>query len=150
VSRILVAVAVVVALVGVGVAAAWEIPRAVRESNGAAAERALDERAVPVGGRTVTCAELFPEGCNYDLQFAFDRWGGQLDPFLASDLGPWGRGVAPAQAVKLGLEACNTARIPGQTFLEYLDLAQAERPEASSAQLFPFWHEAQRVLCPAG
>lgn len=148
-ARILVVVMVVAAIAGVVFGFVHEMSTVSRVSDAGAA-RALDDRSVSVGGRSVTCTQLVPGGCDFGVQLAFGRWGGQLDVFLASDLGPWGRGLPPGEAAKLGLQACDTSSTPGQTFLEFLHVAQVDRPEATSPQLFPFWDQARRVLCPAG
>ncbi|WP_430332629.1 hypothetical protein [Rhodococcus sp. ACT016] len=144
-SRILVAVLIVAAMFGGGVL----VVRAMSDVSSTNATRSLEQRAVPFDGRTVTCAELFPGGCTFDLQLAFDRWGGHLEVFGATDLGPWGRGVSRPEAAKLGLEACETSSVPGETFLEFSEQARIDHPEASSPQLFPFWDQARRVLCPS-
>lgn len=148
-SRIVVAVLVVAAIAGIGAAAVWRMSQVVSVST-TSSSRVPDDRSVSVAGRQVTCTALLPGGCDYDLQSAFDTWGGQLDVFLASDLGPWGRGLGAGQAAKLGLQACDTSRTPGQTFLEFRSVAQVGHPNASGPDLFPFWDQARRVLCPAG
>ncbi|GAB2646963.1 hypothetical protein ABI214_01450 [Prescottella soli] len=144
-SRILVAVLVVAAVFGVGFA----IARGISDLPSKNVPRSLEDRSVVFDGRTVTCASLFAEGCGPDLQLAFDRWGGQLDVFASRDLGPWGRGLSRPAAVKLGLEACDTASMPGRTFLEFVETARIDHPDASSPELFPFWNEAGRALCPS-
>ena len=144
-SRILVAVMVVAALFGVGVVAV----RQLSEVSHTVSERSPEDRTVQVDRTPVTCRSLVPEGCDFDLQHAFDRWGGQIGVYAASDLGPWGRGLGPAAAVTLGLRACDIASTPGKTFLEFVEVGRATHPEASSPQLFPLWQQAQRLLCPS-
>lgn len=145
-SRVVVAVLVVAALLGTGFAFYHAMSGVTQTST----DRPLANDVVTVRGRTVTCAELLPDGCSFDLQFAFDRWGDQLNSYVASDLGPWGRGLPVEPAAKLGLQACNLSSMPGQTYLEFERVARADHPDASTAQLFPFWDQARRVLCPAG
>lgn len=144
-SRILVAVLVVAALFGVGVASF----RALSDVAGEDGARPVENSAFTVRGRTVTCAELLPDGCDFELQHAYDRWGEGLGAYVTSDLGPWGRGLGVQEAAQLGLEACITAGVPGRTFLEYLDRVRVDRPEATSPELFPFWDQARRILCPS-
>ncbi|MCL2533677.1 MAG: hypothetical protein FWE39_05880 [Nocardiaceae bacterium] len=144
-SRILVAVLIVAAMLGGGVL----IVRAMSDVPPENATRSLDERAVSFDGRTVTCVELLADGCSFDVQLAFDRWGGQLGVFGATDLGSWGRGLSRPEVAKLGLEACDTSSVPGKTYLEFVETARIDHPEASSPQLFPFWDQARRVLCPS-
>lgn len=143
-SRVIVAVLVVAALLGTGFA----LYRALSDAAQASRERSLVDDVATVRGRTVTCAELLPDGCAFDLQFAFDRWGAGLDGFVVSDLGPWGSGLPVSSAVELGLQACHLASMPGRTYLEFETAARSDRPEASTAELFPFWDQARRVLCP--
>lgn len=145
-SRIIVAVLVVVALLGTGFAFYHALSDVAQTST----ERPLANDVATVQGRTVTCAELLPDGCSFDMQFAFDRWGDGLNAYVSSDLGPWGRGLAVAPTAKLGLQACNLSSMPGQTYLEFEQVARADHPDASTAQLFPFWDQARRVLCPSG
>lgn len=145
VSRILVAVLTVAAVFGLG----FMIVREASDLPSRTAPRAVEDRSVAFDGETVTCATLFGDGCDIDVQLAFDRWGGQLDVFASRDLGPWGRGLSGPAVAKLGLEACDTASMPGRTFLEYVETARIDHPDASSPQLFPFWDEAGRVLCPS-
>ncbi|WP_433604278.1 hypothetical protein [Prescottella agglutinans] len=144
-SRIVVAVLTVVAVFGLGFA----IVREMSDLPSRTAPRAVEDRAVTFDGGTVTCAALLGDGCDIDVQLAFDRWGGQLDVFASRDLGAWGRGLAAPEAAKLGLEACDTASMPGRTFLEFVETARIDHPDASSPQLFPIWDEAGRVLCPS-
>ncbi|WP_305091485.1 hypothetical protein [Prescottella sp. R16] len=143
-TRVLVAVLAVAAVVGFGVVAVREWSSVSQTSS----SRALADRTVALDGEQITCATLVPDGCDFDLQFAFDRWGGQIGVFAASDLGPWARGVGPAQAVTLGLRACSVAGTPGKTFLEFVDVAHRTVPDASSPDLFPIWQQARTVLCP--
>ncbi|ORL31728.1 hypothetical protein A5N78_13065 [Prescottella equi] len=145
-SRIIVAVLVVAALLGTGFA----FYRALSDVAQTSTERPLADEVATVRGRTVTCVELLPDSCSFDMQFAFDRWGDGLNAYLASDLGPWGRGVSDASAAKLGLQACNLSSIPGQTYLEFERVARADHPDANTSQLYPFWDQARRILCPAG
>ncbi|PTR27418.1 hypothetical protein C8K36_10440 [Rhodococcus sp. OK519] len=145
-SRIIVAVLLVAALFGTGVA----FYRVLSDVAPASTDRPLANEVATVKGRTMTCAELLPDGCTFDLQFAFDRWGDGLNAFVASDLGPWGRGLPVAPAAKLGLEACNTASMPGRTYLEFEPVARVDHPGASTPELYPFWNQAREILCPAG
>ncbi len=109
-SRIIVAVLVVAALLGTGFAFYSALSDVAQTST----ERPLADDVATVRGRTVTCVELLPDSCSFDMQFAFDRWGDGLNAYLASDLGPWGRGVSDASAAKLGLQACNLSSIRGR------------------------------------
>jgi len=145
VSRILVALLTVAAVFGIG----FVIAREMSDLPSRVTPRAVEDRSVAFAGGTVTCAALFGDGCDIDAQLAFDRWGGQLDVFASRDLGPWGRGLSAPEAAKLGLQACDTASMPGRTFLEFVETARIDHPDASSPQLFPFWDDAGRVLCPS-
>lgn len=146
VSRVIAALLVVAALVGTG----FVFHRALSDVARTPSERSLVDDVATVRGRTVTCAQLLPDVCSFDLQFAFDRWGEGLDGFVTSDLGPWGSGLPVPAAAELGLQACHLSSMPGQTYLEFERVVRVHRPEASVADLFPFWDRARRVLCPTG
>ncbi|WP_137724125.1 hypothetical protein [Prescottella subtropica] len=143
-ARILAAVITVAVLVGCGVVAV----RGWSTLSQTSSSRTLDDRTVELDGKPVTCATLVPGGCDFDLQFAFDRWGGQIGVYAAADLGPWARGAGTSQSVVLGLRACSVSRTPGKTFLEFVDVAHRTVPDASSPELFPIWRQARTVLCP--
>ncbi|QBJ98722.1 hypothetical protein ERC79_14005 [Rhodococcus sp. ABRD24] len=142
--RVLVGVAIIAALCGFGVA----LYRFVSELPRTPTSRPIVSESFTIGDRPSTCSDLFGV-CDYNLQLSYNRWGRQLDVFQdAPTLGPYGRELGFAASALLGLQACDVARTPGRTYLEFLDRANVEHPEATSPQLFPFWDLATRELCP--
>ncbi|MDJ0362579.1 hypothetical protein [Rhodococcus sp. H29-C3] len=63
-------------------------------------------------------------------------------------MGPYAADIGFVDSAKLSLQACGVARTAGKTVLEFEDLAQRDHPDATSAQLFPFWNQTRQELCP--
>ncbi|MGF7123045.1 hypothetical protein [Rhodococcus sp. AG1013] len=144
VTRVLVGVVVVAALCGFGFA----FYRMVSDLPQTETSRPMVKETFTIGGQPTTCEGLFGS-CDFNLQTSFNQWGRNLDVFGdAPTLGPYGREIGFPASAKLGLQACEIARAPGRTYLEFLDVAHVEHPEATSPQLFPFWDLAARELCP--
>ncbi|WP_031939233.1 hypothetical protein [Prescottella defluvii] len=143
-TRVLVAVAVVAALCGFGFA----FYRVLSELPQTSTSRPIVKETYTIGGQPTTCESLFGS-CDNTLQTSFNEWGRNLDVFRDQPtLGPFGRDVGFPASARLGLLACEVARTPGLTYLEFVDRADVELPGATSPQLFPFWDLATRELCP--
>ncbi|AWK75919.1 hypothetical protein CBI38_29220 [Rhodococcus oxybenzonivorans] len=136
---------VVLALCAVAVALFYFTSRTPQDT----AARPMEDKAFMIDGRPMTCRELFPPGCDFDLQYSYNRWGERLESFVdTSDLGPYARDIGFAASAKLSLQACRLSETSGKTILEFVELARRDHPEADSPQVFPVWNRARQFLCP--
>lgn len=110
---------------------------------------ALADESFVIQGQPTTCSSLFGEPCDFDLQTEYNMWGDGLESFVDSGvLGPYAADIGFVDSAKLSLQACGVNRTAGKTVLEFEDLAQRDHPDATRAQLFPFWNETRQDLCP--
>ena len=116
---------------------------------GTGTARTLADAVFVIDGTPSTCADLFAHPCDYTLQSQYNQWGPRLEQFLTtSPLGSYADRIGFAASAKLSLQACALSRTVGKTFLEFVAAARAEHPDATSPQLFPFWHRTRQGLCP--
>lgn len=109
----------------------------------------LADKTFTIHGRPTTCSTLFGQACDYSLQSEYNRWGNGLESFVeSSPLGSYATDIGFVASAKLSLQACGLARTAGKTVLEFEALARREHPDATSAQLFPFWNRTRQGLCP--
>lgn len=122
---------------------------AVFDSSRDTSSRSLADDTFTIGGRPTTCSTLFGQPCDYTLQSEYNRWGNGLETFVTtSPLGSYATDIGFVASAKLSLQACGLARTAGKTFLEFEALARREHPDATSAELFPFWNRTRQALCP--
>lgn len=122
---------------------------AVYDSSRDTAPRPLADTTFTIDGQPTTCSTLFEQPCEYRLQSEYNRWGGGLESFVhTSPLGTYAHDIGFAPSAKLSLTACGLARTAGKTFLEFVTVARADHPDATSPQLFPFWNRTRQGLCP--
>lgn len=111
--------------------------------------RTVEDTQVLLDGTPTTCGELFGAPCSVAMQTTYNRIAPGLDGFVrGADLGPWAATIDFDETAALLVEACSLIGQPGQTQLEFVDLARVWHPEAGSPELFPFWNRAREGLCP--
>ncbi|KAA0015875.1 hypothetical protein [Antrihabitans cavernicola] len=142
---------VIVVMAGIGIAlfflASTYLPA---DPSPAAAPPPLEDTAFTVSGHPTTCSELFRHQCDFNLQYDYDKWGNGLESFVDSGvLGTYAEDIGFVPSAKLSLQACGVAGTDGTTFLNFIDLAHADHPDAGSPQLFPFWNRTRQGLCPS-
>ncbi|KAA0017021.1 hypothetical protein [Antrihabitans cavernicola] len=142
---------VIVVMVGVGVGLFFlGSTYLVSDPSPSAAPPPLADTAYTVNGRPTTCTDLFHQPCDFTLQYGYDMWGQHLESFVNSGvLGTYRDDIGFVASAELSLQACGVAHTTGKTFLDYLDLAHTDHPEAGSPQLFPFWNRTRQDLCPS-
>lgn len=137
---------VVLVLVAVVAAGFYLVSRGAFDSD---STRTVEDTEVVLDGSPTTCGELFGAPCSVDVQTTYNRIGPRLDGFVrGADFGPWSATIGFDEAAILVVEACDLSGRPGQTDLEFVDLARVRHPDAGSPELFPFWQRAQEGLCP--
>ncbi len=137
---------VVLVLVAVVAAGFYFALRGVSDSE---STRSVEDTEVVLDGTPTTCGELFGAPCSVDVQTTYNRIAPRLDDFVrGADFGPWAATIGFDESAILVVEACNLIGRPGQTDLEFVDLARVRYPNAGSPELFPFWQRAREGLCP--
>lgn len=138
---------IIVVVGGIGIALYFLVSEAAQDTP----PRPLADQAFTINGRPTTCSELFRHACDFNLQSEYNMWGDGVESFVTSSaLGSYAEDIGFVATAKLSLQACGLSRTPGKTFLEFIDLARLDQPDASSAQLFPFWNRTRQDLCPQG
>lgn len=109
----------------------------------------LPDETFVIQGQETNCSTLFKQPCDFTLQSEFNQWGDGLESFIDSNtLGSYATEIGFAPSAKLSLQACGLARTAGKTVLEFEALARQDHPDASRAELFPFWNRTPQGLCP--
>lgn len=108
----------------------------------------LENTSFSIDGSTMNCAQLWGSECDYNTQWAFNKWGMNLDRITTKDdLGAFAREVGPQTRAKLALEGCIVSMRSDNSVLNFEESAQDEHPGVSSADLFPIWDFARTDIC---
>lgn len=108
----------------------------------------LEDTSFTIDGQAQTCAQLWGSACDYQTQYAFNRWGENLDKITGRDnLGAFAREAGPAERARLALQACIVSMRSDNSVLTLAEVEQGQHPGVTDADLFPIWDFARTDIC---